>query len=80
MTPVSFEGARYIAAEATGERIERYGWENAEVFVLVVDYGLNVPKGVEIPVVVKATGQLRWEVSARGEPVAASLRSVGSPD
>lgn len=80
VTPVSFEGARHIVAAATGLPIARYGWHNDTLYVLAVEYpDGGVPKGEEIPTVVKATGQLRWELSARGEPVAPGLQPIGVP-
>jgi len=80
VTPVSFEQARAIVAAEVGRTPAMWGWENADVFVIGFDYPPGeAPLGEETAVVVKATGQLRWEFSPPGEPVAPGLQLIANP-
>jgi hypothetical protein len=85
MTPISFEQARAVVAAALSiegdDRVPAlHGWENDSVFVIGFDHPAGEAQlGEEMPVVDRATGQLRWEISAPGEPVAPNLRPISKP-
>ena len=80
MTPISFEQARHIAATFTGEPIARYGWQNADVYVVVIDYtDRDLPLGEPDLLVEKATGRLREVTGTMGRPPAPGLQPIGNP-
>lgn len=79
-------GSHEAEADDVGDAPELDGWGTPEDLQAVREHIQLVPAGwdpwegrpAEVPVVDKATGQLRWEIpSSLGEPVAPNLRPIG---
>jgi hypothetical protein len=75
---VTFEQTRDVLAAATGRPAAPWGWENADLFVVVVDYGDGGPPlGEPDRLVDKRTGRLREVAGLLGRAPVPGLRPIG---
>jgi len=60
---ITFEQARELAAKETGRDFYAWGYEDADDYMLVTDYGTEdfrvIPIGEQPTIVSKATGEVR---------------------
>lgn len=60
---ITFQQARKLATEQTGRTFHDYGYEDADDYMLVTDYGTDdlmlIPIGEQPTIVSKSTGEVR---------------------
>jgi hypothetical protein len=77
---ITFDQARAIVASKTGNPSAAYGWENDDVYVIVTDYGGDIPPFDEPDRLVnKRTGKITEVVGMLGADPAPNLRPIGNP-